>query len=85
VCGRHQLLGIRMVDARQFDAQISGDAEPTFRARTDTDGGGDFGFGWDPELELLSGNLERADETGRVASGKQLLGVRAIAPCAAKF
>ena len=62
--GRDQLLGIRAVNARQFDAQISGDAEPAFGARTDADSGGDLGVGRDPELKLLSGDFKGANETG---------------------
>ena len=85
MCGRDQLLGIRAVEAWQFDAQISGDAEPTLGTRTDANGGGHLGAGRDPELELLPSDLQGTDETGRVARGKKLLGVRTAAAGAAKF
>ena len=80
-----ELLRLVAIEPGQVDEQIGGNAEATFRTRADPDRRGHLGLIRDLHLELLAGNLQRADEARGIARREQLLGVGPVAAGAAEL
>ena len=76
---------LRLVDIRQTNPKFSSDSEPTFRTCSDSNSSCDSSIGRDPDLQLLAGNLNCAQETRCVTRCEELLRVRTFASRTAEF